>query len=139
MTRLMLLFVALIRSFLFSFSESADSVTSHDIMFTDLDQSRELFCCSVTAMSWLFAIPLTSSTLGFPVRHYLPEFDQIHVHRVSDAIEPSHPQPPSPLAVSLSQHQGLLQWVGSSHQVAKALQLQLQHQSFQWIIGFDFF
>ena len=53
---------------------------------------------------------------------------------VDDAIQPSHPPlSPSPFALSLSRHQGLFQWVGSSHQVAKALELQLQHQSFQWI------
>ena len=66
---------------------------------------------------------------GFPVL-YLPEFAQTHVHRVSDAIQPSHPlSPPSPLALNLSQHQSLFQWVGSSHQVAKVVELQLQHQS----------
>ena len=57
-----------------------------------------------------------------------------------DAIQPSHPLlPPSSLALSLSQHQGLLQWVGSSHRVTKVLELQLQHQSFQWIFRTDFF
>ena len=73
---------------------------------------------------------------GFPVLHYLPEFAQTHVHWVSDAIQPSHPQsPPSPLALNLSQHQGLFQWVGSLHQVAKALSSNLsQHQGlFQWV------
>ena len=56
-----------------------------------------------------------------------------------DAIQPSHPLlPPSPPALNLSQHQGLFQWVSSSHQVAKVLKLQLQHQSFQWIFRTDF-
>ena len=74
------------------------------------------------------------NALGFPVLHYLPEFAQTHVCWVSDAIQPSPPlSPPSPLALSLSQHRGLFQWVGSLHQVAKVLELQLQHQSFQWI------
>ena len=68
------------------------------------------------------------STPGFPVFHYLPEFEQTHVHWVSDDILPSRPpSPPSPLALNLSQHQSLFQWVGSSHQVAKVLKLQLQH------------
>ena len=68
---------------------------------------------------------------GFPVRHHLLEFAQTH-HQVSDAIQPPHPlSSPSPPAFNLSQHQGLLQRVGSSHQVAKVLELQLQHQSFQ--------
>ena len=58
---------------------------------------------------------------------------QTHVHWVSDAIQPSHPlSSPSPPAFSLSQHQGLFQWVSSSHQVAKVLEFHLQHQSFQW-------
>ena len=68
-----------------------------------------------------------------PVHHQLPESTQIHVHWVSDAIQPSHPLlSPSPLALNLSQHQGLFKWVSSSHQVAKVLEFQLQHQSFQW-------
>ena len=71
------------------------------------------------------------SMLGFPVFHYLSEFTQTHVHWVGDAIQPSHPlSPSSPPAVNLSQHQGLFQWVSSSHQVAKILELQPQHQSF---------
>ena len=69
---------------------------------------------------------------GLPVHHQLPEFDQTHVHQVSDAIQPSHPlSSPSPPALNLSQHQGLFQRVSSSHQVAKLLELQLQHQFFQ--------
>ena len=53
---------------------------------------------------------------------------------IDDAIQPSHPlSSPSPPTLNLSQHQGLFQWVSSSHQVAKILQFQLlQHQSFQW-------
>ena len=69
---------------------------------------------------------------GFSVLHYLPEFTQTHVHWVRDTIQPSHPLlSPSPLVLNLSQHQSLFQWVGSSHHVAKVLEL--QHQSFQWI------
>ena len=65
--------------------------------------------------------------------HQLPEFTQTHVHRVSDAIKLSHPlSSPSPPARNPSQHQGLFQWVNSSHEVAKVLEFQLQHQSFQW-------
>ena len=74
-----------------------------------------------------------SSTPGLPVHHQLPEFTQTHVHWVSDAIQPSHPQSsPSPSALNLSQHQGLFKWVSSLHQVVKVLGFQLQHQSFQW-------
>ena len=75
---------------------------------------------------------MNRSTLGLPVHHQLAEFAETHVHRVSDAIQPSHPlSSPSPPAFNLSQHQGLFQRVSSSHQVAKVLELQLQHQSFQ--------
>ena len=78
--------------------------------------------------------PMDCSTQGFPVLHHLPEFAQTHVCWVSDAIQPSHPLlPPSPPALNLSQFQGLFQWVSSSHQVAKVLELQLQHQSFQCV------
>ena len=69
---------------------------------------------------------------GFPVHHQLSEFAQTHVHQVGTAIQPSHPlSSPSPPALNLSQHQGLFQPVSSSHQVAKVLKFQLQHQSFQ--------
>ena len=76
--------------------------------------------------------PLNLSTPGLPVHHQLPEFTQTHVHWVGDAIQPSHALSfPSPLAPNLSQHQGLFQWVNSSHEMAKVLEFQLQHQSFQ--------
>ena len=70
---------------------------------------------------------------GLPVHHQLLEFTQTHVHWVGDAIQPSHPlSSPSSPAFNLSQHHGLFKWVSSSHQVARVLELQLQHQSFQW-------
>ena len=73
------------------------------------------------------------------VHHQLPKLAQIHVHWVGDAIQPSHPlSSPSSLTFNLSQHQGLFQWVSSLHQVAKVLEFQLQHQSFQWIFRTDF-
>ena len=79
------------------------------------------------------------NTPGFPVHHQLLELAQTHVHWVGDAIQPSHPlASPSPPAFNLSQHQGLFQWVSSSHQVANVLELQLQHQSFQWIFRTNF-
>ena len=78
--------------------------------------------------------PVTGSMPGFPVLHNLPELAQTHVHWVSDAIQPSHSlSSPSPPALSLSQQQGLIQWVGPSHHGVKEFELQLQHQSFQWI------
>ena len=70
--------------------------------------------------------PMNRSTPGLPVHHQLPEFTQTHVHRVSDAIQPSHPQSsPSPPALNPSQHQSLFQWVNSSHEVAKVLEFHL--------------
>ena len=77
---------------------------------------------------------MNCSTPGLPVHHPLPEFTQTHVHWVNDAIQPSHSlSSPSPPAPNPSQHQGLFQWVKSSHGVAKVLEFQLQHQPLQWI------
>ena len=76
--------------------------------------------------------PMNRSTPGLPVHHHLPEFTQIHVLRVSDAIQSSYALSfPSPPAPNPSQHQSLFQWVSSSHEVAKVLEFQLQHHSFQ--------
>ena len=86
---------------------------------------------SVSQLCPTLCDPMNRSTPGLPAHHQLPEFTQTHVHRVSDAIQPSHLlSPPSSSAFNLSQHQGLFQWVVSSYQVAKVLELQLQHQSF---------
>ena len=95
-------------------------------------------CCSVPKSSLTLCDPMHCNTSGFLVLHYLPEFAQTHVHWVSDTIQPSHPlSPTSSPALNLSQHQGLFQWVSSSHQVAKVLEL--WHQSFQWIFRTDSF
>ena len=92
------------------------------VQFSSLAQSCPTLCD-----------PMNHSTPGLPVHHQLPEFTQTHVHRVGDAIQPSHPlSSPSPPASNPSQHQSLFQWVSSSQQVVKVLELQLQHQSFQW-------
>ena len=76
--------------------------------------------------------PVNRSTPGLPLHHHLPEFTQTQVHRVSDAIQPSHlrssPFPPAP---NPSQHQSLFQWVSSLHEVARVLEFQLQRHSFQ--------
>ena len=96
-------------------------------------------CCSVRQSCQTLCHPMDCSIPGFPVLHHLPELAQTHVLWVSDDIQPCHPLlSPSPPAFNLSQHQGLLQRVGSSHQVAKLLEPQLQHQSFQWIFRIDF-
>ena len=98
------------------------------VVIVQLLSRVRLFVTSCTHMD--------SSTPGLPVYHHLPEFAQTHVHSVGDAIQPSHPlSSPSPPAFSLSQHQVLFQWVRSSHQVAKVLEL--QHQPFQWIFKTD--
>ena len=94
---------------------------------------------SVTQSGPTLCDPMNRGTPGLPVHHQLPEFTQTHVHRVGDAIQPSHPlSSPSPPAFNLSQHQGLFQWGSSSYQVPKVLEFQLQYQSFQWIFRTDF-
>ena len=93
----------------------------------------ELTCCSVAHLCSTLCDPMACSMLGFPVLHHLLDLAQIHVHWVSDVIQPSLPlSSPSPPAPNPSQHQSLFQWVNSSHEVAKGLEFQLQHQSFQW-------
>ena len=94
----------------------------------------QLFICVPTLCN-----PVDCSMPGFSVLHHLLELAQTPVHWIGDAIQPSHPlSSPSPPALSLPQHQGIFQWVSSSHQVAKVLLLQPQHQSFQWIFRVDF-
>ena len=93
-----------------------------------------MVCCLVTKSCPTLCDPMDCITPGFPVLYYLLELAQTHVHWFSDAIQPSHPLSPSspPVFSNLSQHQSFFQWISSSHQVAKVLELQLQHQSFQW-------
>ena len=120
-----------------------------------IQRSKDLMYSNITVISntvlWIWDLPkIWCSSVQFnsvaqscltlwphesdlPVHHQLPEFTQTHVHRVGDAIQPSHPlSSPSPPAPTPSQHQGLFQWVSSSHEVAKVLEFQPQHQSFQW-------
>jgi len=88
---------------------------------------------SVAQLCLTLCDPMNCRSPGLPVHHQLPEFTQTHVHRVSDAIQPSHPlSSPSSPDPNPSQHQSLFQWVNSSHEVAKVLEFPLQHQSFQW-------
>ena len=94
--------------------------------------------CSVAKSYLTLCNPMDYSMSGFPKLHCLPKLAQIHIHWVTDAIQPSQPLLPlSPPALNLSQHQGHFQWVSSSYQVAKVLELQLQHQLFQWIFRTD--
>ena len=102
----------------------------HCILFSHLYKYSVQFACSVVST---LCDPMDCRTPGLPVHHHLPEPAQTHVHRVTDKIQPSHPLlSPSPPNFNLSQHQSLFQWVSFSHQVTKVLELQLQHQSFQW-------
>ena len=83
-------------------------------------ETIECCCCSCSVAKSCpnLCDPINCNMPGFPVIHYASEFAQTHVHWVSDAIQPAHPLLPSSLALSLSQHQGLFQWVDSLHQVA---------------------
>ena len=112
----------------FSYYEtSLISFNMFSVQFSSVAQSCPTLCD-----------PMDCSRSGLPVHYQLPEFTQTHVHWVGDAIQPSHPlSSPSPPAFNLSQHQGLFQWVNSSHEVAKVLEFQLQHQSFQWTLRTD--
>ena len=97
------------------------------------DCSTTVQFSSVAQLCPTLCDPMNRSTPGLPVHRQLLEFTQTHVHWVGDAIHTSHPlSSPSPPAPSTSQHQGLFQWVNSSHEVAKVLEFQPQHHSFQW-------
>ena len=99
------------------------STATYSFQFSSVTQSYPNFCD-----------PMNRRTPGLPIHHQLPEITQTHVHQVSDAIQLSHSlSSPSPPAPNPSQPQGLFQLVNSSHEVAKVLEFQLQHQSFQWI------
>ena len=108
--------------------ETKTNISPRPIQFSSVQFS------SVTQSCLTLEDPMDCSMPGFPAHHQLPELAQTHVHWAGDAIQPSHPlSSSSPPAFNLSQHQGLFQWVSSSHQAAKVLKFQLQHQSFQWI------
>ena len=91
--------------------------------------------CSVTQSSLTLCDPMDCSMPGFPILHHLPELAKTYAHWVGDIIRPSHPLSPSPPAFNLSHRQGFFQWVGSSYQVAKILELQFQHPSFHECSG----
>ena len=109
------------------------SFTSSFIISFYLILSSTIQFISVTQSCLTLCDPMNRSTPGLPVCHQLPKFTQTHVHWVGDAIQPSHtPSSPSPPAPNPPQHQDLLQWVNSLHEVATVLKFQLQYQSFQW-------
>ena len=96
------------------------------MMYSAYKLSKKGQIRSVTQSCLTLCDPMNRSTPGLPVHHQLPEFTETHVHRVSDAIQLSHPlSSPSPPAPNPSQHQSLFQWVNSSHEVAKVLEFQL--------------
>ena len=103
-------------------------VVSSSVQFISVAQSWSTLCS-----------PVDCSMPGLLLHHQLPESTQIHVHWVGDAIQWPHPlSSPFPPTLNLSQHQGLFKWVSSLYQVAKVLEFQLQHQSFQWTFRTDF-
>ena len=117
---------------------------------THLRFDYQLFFCTCSALSvsqfssiaqscLTLCNPMDCSMPSFTVLHHLLELAQAHIHWVGETIQSSDSlSSPSPPAFNLSQLQGLFQWVSSSHHVAKALELQLQHQFFQWIFRTDF-
>ena len=119
-------------------NEESEKVLKLDIQQTKIEASSPISSLQFISFSQLsptLCNPMDSSMPGLPVHHQLLELTQTHAHWVRDAIQPSHPlSSPSPPAFNLSQHQGLFKWVPSSYQVAKVLEFQLQHQSFQWTL-----
>ena len=127
---------------------NSQSLLKHRSIESVMPPNHLILCCALLLLPSIFpnissvssvahscltlCDPMNCSMPGLPVHHKLPESTQTHVHRVGDAIQPSHPlSSPSPPAPNPSQHQGLFQWVNSSHEVAKVLEFHLQHQSFQ--------
>ena len=111
---------------------------STSVSLTMLKALTVLSSVQLLSHVWL-CNPMDCSTPGLNVHHQLPEFTETHFHWVGGTIQPSHPlSSPSPPAFNLSQNQGLLKWVSSSQQIARVLEFQLQHQSFQRIYRTDF-
>ena len=114
-----------------------EKVRTHVFNLSSFSSASTWSVVQLIGRVWL-CDPMDCSIPGLPAHHQPPESTQTHVHWVGDAIQPSHPLlSPSPSALNLFQHQGLFQWVSSSHQVAKGLEL--QRQSSQWIFRVDLF
>ena len=114
--------------FCFLFTLALECIYFYGSLFADKFQSQlsQVQFSSVTQSCLILCDPMNRSMPGLPVHHQFPEFTQTHIHRVRDAIQPSHPLlSPSPPAPNPSQHQGPLQWVNSLHEVAKVLDFQL--------------
>ena len=123
------------RTEFWNISQLSTQVEKEELQSKEEDQQGIIVVKSLSRV-WL-CNPMDWGTPGFPILHHLLELAQTHIFQVSDAIQPSYPLL-SPSVFSLSENQGLLQWVSSSHQVAKVLKLQHQHKSFQWIFSVDF-
>ena len=104
-------------------SQKCMHTINHHIQFSSITQACPTLCD-----------PMDCSTSDLSIHHQLPEFTQTPIHRVGDTIQLCHPLSSPSFAFNRSQHQGLFQWVDSSHQVAKVLEFQLQYQYFQWIL-----
>ena len=119
----------------FSLDSESYSYTVNAFFFFFLKASYSFASVQFSSVAQLcptLCDPMDYSKPGFPVHHQLLVLAQTHVHRVGDAIQPSHPlSSPFPPAFSLCQHEGLFKRVSSLHQVAKVLEFQLQYQSFQ--------
>ena len=116
---------------LLSTSYRLDVIIIH-VLLTQFSSIQSLSRVWLFATPWTAAVQASLSITNLDLAH-------THVHQVSDAIQPSHLlSSPSPPAFNLSQHQGLFQGASSFHHVAKVLELQLQHQFFQWIFWIDF-
>ena len=115
----------------FGWLEKPNQSGSDPRVLSTTSLSSVQFSCSVVST---LCDPMNRSTPGLPVHHHLPEFTQTHVHQVGDAIQPSHPLSSVPFSSCLQSFpaSGFFQWVSSLHQVARVLEFQLQHQSFQW-------
>ena len=113
------------------------------IQYTFHFKYKILFCQRLLLFTQSYPIlcnPMDCSTPSFLALHQLSGLAQTHVHWIRNAIQPSHPPlSPSPPAFNLSQHQGLFKWVSFSHQVAKVLEFQLQHQPSNEYSGLIFF
>ena len=127
------IFILILFDYLFLIGEVARDPPPNSYMEFSVTAFSYIQFGSVAQSCLTVCDPMNGRTPGLPVHHQLTEFTQTHVHWVGDTIQPSHPlSSPSPPALNLSQHQGLFSWVSSSHQVAKVLEFQLQHQSLQW-------
>ena len=110
----------------------------HDLLVPSWKDISVLSVNSVSQSCPTLCDPMNRSMPGLPVHHQHLEFTQTQVHQIGDVIQASHPLlSPSPPAPNPSQHQGLFQWVNSSHKVAKVFEFQLQYQSFQWTLRTD--